>query len=389
MNLATYQLIILGNSNRFHQQILDTFFTRVEELGLDRDLIEIVNRNNFFTHYKASNPVVVLYYGGVSHPDLDIIETVKDDASIILPVFNSQVTFSDDIPEVLHPINGIKIEIETDIEPLVNNILEGFSLLRLSRRLFISYKRNESRGVAIQLFERLEQAGFDVFLDTHSIQKGDIFQDELWHRLVDTDVVVLLNTEGFLNSDWTPEELARANAMSIGILQLVWPENVPERSAQISIPLKLTSDNFVESHFTDSNDNLTDVTLQDVVTQVERLRARSLAARQDNIITEFIKFAKEQNRIVTLQREKYITFIDKDGEENVIIPTIGVPHAFSYHQSQELIKLIRSHNVKKIYLLYDHRNIRKRWLEHLAWLDDYLPVSSIKVLEVDQWLKTI
>jgi uncharacterized small protein (DUF1192 family) len=384
---SNYQLIVLGNANNFHQLVLNTLYKRIEELGLDKGLLNIIESLDFNVKYHSNSPTVVLYYGGYEKKNIEMLKILLEDGTIILPIFNSNNSFTKDIPEILYPINGIKVESDLDIDALVNNILEGFSLLRISRRLFISYKRNESRSAAIQLFERLELAGFDVFLDTHSIKKGDIFQDELWHRLVDTEVVVLLDTADFLSSQWTKEELAKANSMSIGILQLIWPENSLEQAAELSIPMFLHKDDFVNSSFNSKNSLFKDSTIEQIVQNVEGLRARSLAARQDNIITEFLRFSSLSNRIAILQREKFITIVGNKGREIVIIPTIGIPHAFSYNQSEDLIKLIRSHDVEKIWLLYDHINIREKWLKHLTWLDGYLPVNSLKVTEIEEWLK--
>ena len=52
------------------------------------------------------------------------------------------------------------------------------------------------------MYEALESHHFDVFLDTHSIEKGEPFQEELWHRMTDCDVILLLNTPDFLESHW-------------------------------------------------------------------------------------------------------------------------------------------------------------------------------------------
>ncbi|HEU4609607.1 MAG TPA: toll/interleukin-1 receptor domain-containing protein [Chitinophagaceae bacterium] len=382
-----YQLIILGNKSRFIDLIEQTFFAHISELGMALDLVTKIDEENFARTYKSNQPAVGLYFGGKESPNLDILTTLVKDASIIIPIVEDKNTFIENMPEILHPINGFELASELNIESLVSSILEGFNLLRLSRRIFISYKRNESRGVAIQLYESLDQSGFDVFLDTHCIRPGDNFQEELWHRLVDTDVVVLLNTPGFLRSQWTAEELAKANSMSIGILQLIWPENTPERSAEISIPIQLNANDFSNAEFSTPQNQLLDSTVVRITEQVESLRARSLAARQDNIITEFLKMAENQNKKAILQREKFITLEAGKGEEIIIIPTIGVPHAFSYNQSADLIKVIRTHEVKKVYILYDHRNVREKWLKHLAWLDGYLPISSIKITEIDEWLK--
>ena len=287
------------------------------------------------------------------------------DATLTLPVVDNFTSFSKAIPKIIENINGIELSSSNEIERLVACILEGLSLLRLSRRLFISYKRDESSRVAIQLFEKLEKNGFDVFLDTHSIRPGEPFQEELWHRMADTDVVVLLNTPGFLNSNWTTQELAKANSMSIGILQLIWPTHTLERDAELSIPYQLDKSDFGNYNFKDSNSYLIDLTVKKIIEEVESLRARCLASRQDNIVTEFITSANKVKCNADLQPEKFLTVQASNGDELVVIPTVGVPQAFTYNQSEELVSRIKSKKISSIYLLYDHRNIREKWLKHM------------------------
>lgn len=385
-----YQIVIIGHSNSFQNEIIEIFNKRVSDLGISLDSIIFLNENNYQSNYIGNAPTVGLYFGGVdnNYPHIDILDRLIFDSNLILPIVDDLKFYLERIPENLRPINGIELKSNAGIESIVGRMLEGLSLLRLARRLFISYKRTESTGVAIQLFEKLEQAGFDVFLDTHSIQKGEVFQEELWHRMVDTDVVVLLNTKGFLESDWTQQELAKASAMSIGILQVIWPDHNPEPSSGLSIQLTLTSDDFQNNDIS-SNSRLIDNSISQIINMTEALRARSLGARQDNIITEFIKTATAENVKVNLQSQKILTLTKTNGSEIVVIPTIGVPHAFTYYQSQDLVKTIRVHKPESIFLLFDHINIREKWLKHLDWLNDHLPIQTIRILDSDKWLKTI
>lgn len=388
---SKYQIIIIGAKVPLIEDILDTLFKHTRELGVSDDSLIVIGQDNFTDEYRANAPVFCLYFGDESgkFDNLDILESLVDDASLVLPIVKNLKRFSKAVPEVLHKINGFELIDSSSIESLVGSILEGFGLLRLSRRLFISYKRDESSLVAIQLFEQLEKGGFDVFLDTHSIRPGEPFQDELWQRLADTDIVVLLNTPGFLKSNWTKKELAEANAMSIGILQLVWPGYKPEPEAGLSIPLYLDASDFGNSEFTDSKSYLVESMVKNVLSLSESLRARSLAARQDNIITEFITSAYKLSINIKLQPERFITIETADGTELIIIPTVGVPQAFTYNQSEELVARVKKSGVKAIYLLYDHRNIRDRWLKHLSWLDNYLPIKTIKIVEAEKWLDKI
>lgn len=386
-----YQIINIGAVNPLYKDVLDTLYHHIAELGLAKESILEIDENNFKTEYKGNSPTFCLYFGSDSgsFKNIDLLEILIKDANLILPVASDLEMFSSQIPKELENVNGFELATSNDIEKLVSCILEGLSLLRLSRRLFISYKRDESSTVAIQLFEQLEKNGFDVFLDTHSIRPGEPFQEELWHRMADTDVVVLLNTPGFLNSNWTTQELAKANSMSIGILQVIWPSHKLERDAEISIPIQLSDSDFGNKTFKKPTRYLNQNTISNIISQVESLRARSLASRQDNIIAEFIASSNRVGKKADLQSEKFITIKRSDGKELVIIPTVGVPHAFTYNQSEELVARIKSKNVAGAFLLFDHRNIREKWIKHLDWLDNYLPVKTIKIVKAEEWLKTI
>lgn len=386
-----YQIIKIGADNPSYKEVLDSLYHHIEELGLIKESIIEIDETNFKTEYKGSAPTFCLYFGSDSgsFKNIDLLNILIKDANLILPVASDLDKFSSQIPKELANVNGFELASYNDIEKLVSCILEGLSLLRLSRRLFISYKRDESSTVAIQLFEQLEKNGFDVFLDTHSIRPGEPFQEELWHRMADTDVVVLLNTPGFLDSNWTTQELAKANSMSIGILQVIWPTHKLERDAELSIPIQLSDSDFGNNIFKKPTSYLQPNTISNIIRQVESLRARSLASRQDNIIAEFIASSNRIGKKADLQSEKFITIKRNDGKELVIIPTVGVPQAFTYNQSEELVARIKSKNVAGAFLLFDHRNIREKWIKHLDWLDNYLPVKTIKIVKAEEWLKTI
>jgi hypothetical protein len=385
---STYQLITLGFPHVLQNSIIETFLLRIEELGVPAELITLITRQNFDSHYKRNAPSICLYFGESQSPfpDLAILDQLQKDAVFILPVVPDLKLFTKSVPEPLVSINGTALNSPGQVDAIVNSILEGLSLLRQSRRLFISYRRVESRTMAIQLYEHLDACGFDVFLDTHSIRPGEPFQEELWHRLVDTDVVVLLNTPGFMESRWTAEELARASAMSIGVVQLIYPEHKPETMAALCFPFYLEGKHFAGQDYQKRDSFFTTGALQEIARQVEAVRARSLASRQDNIIQEFTSTARKVNLPMQLHPQKFITLTNSKGEEVAVIPTVGVPHGFTYNQTAELIKVIRESEATEALILYDHRNIREKWLHHLVWLDLYLPVKTIKITDIEDWM---
>ncbi len=381
---SKYQLILLGNIKPFKKLLLREFYFQVDELGLDRKLISIIYGADFNSLYDVTSPTVVIYFGGEEEEsDENLLQKLKNDSALIIPVYSFDKDYKDQVPEILYPLNGARFEIKQDFNKIVNIILEGVGLLRIARRLFISYKRNESSGVAIQLYEALEKAGFDVFLDTHSIKPGDHFQDELWHRFSDTDIAVILNTPKFLESNWTSQELAKANSMGISIVQLIWPEHQPDRGTELMTPMFLSHKHFKSGTFDTQRSVLKRKVVKEFTWLVESMRARSLASRRDTIITEFFSSAKKFEVEADLQPHKFITI---KNSKDVIIPSVGVPDAFTYNQSAELVKEIRKENIDSIWLLYDNRHVQEKWLEHLSWLDEHLPIKSIKITEVEEWL---
>lgn len=389
--VTKYQLAIIGNKHPLTADIIAAINNHLDELGVERSYLIVLDEFNFATEYKANAPLFCLYFGDTarSFKNLDILNKLIADASLVLPVVDDITRFTASTPTQLHTINGFELSSAITIESLVSLVLEGLGLLRTSRRLFISYKRDESTTVAMQLYESLEKNGFDVFLDTHSIRQGEPFQDELWHRLADTDIVVLLNTPGFLKSQWTREELAKANAMQIGILQLLWPMHKLEVTATLSIPFELNDSDFGNNLYSNSKSYLIDGTIKKIVEQSEFLRARSLAARQDNIITEFMSAAKKTGKLADLHPQKFIQTKKRNGDDIIIIPTVGVPQALSYNRSDEVVSSLKFSKKPSIFLLYDHINIRDKWLKHLDWLNTHLPIQAIKIVNAEKWLQSI
>ena len=234
MSNFPYQIGIIGDYGPHQAAVRTTIETRFSDLGLSNaDYRVLLGRDIEGRDRRAPFAAVFFGYKGarsVAHPEL--LDALADSA-VILPVVDDLRLFSKSIPPELRHINGLERSAnDPTFEIVVSNILENFRLLRRDRRLFISYRRVDFTQIALQLYEALDRRGFDVFLDTHGVPPGKDFQSVLWHRLADSDVVVLLDTPNFLDSRWTEQELARAIATNIQVLHLLWPGQTPDaRSA--------------------------------------------------------------------------------------------------------------------------------------------------------------
>ncbi len=388
-----YQLILLGSlEEEACNKTTTIFFEEIAQLNLLKEAFVVITRENFEVDYKENQPTFAIYFGDKSSDfkDLDITYKLIKDGTMILPIYFEKYSFSKHIPCILENQNGLLYD-NTQDNKIVGLTLEAFELLRSTRKIFISYKRDESTSIAIQLYEALEKNNFDVFLDTHSIKPGEPFQEELWHRMTDCDVIVLLNTPKFLESHWCKEEFAEAGAKQIGIVQLVWPtHNVKVDSAfHLSYPKQLIESNFVDNIHNDKDTSkFKEEFIKEIMKDIESVRARNLAARQDNLITEFRSIAEKVGRKITVQPERFLTEDLPNGNRRIYIPTIGIPQSTSCQSAEIKNELLGYKNVI-IRLIYDDLRIRDKWLEHLNWLNENFKkdIKTLRKREFESWLQ--
>lgn len=381
-----YQLILLGENFELFEKLKIELSRKFDELKLIQDLLKIITKDNI-AEYSGAEPAYVIYSGHKDNLDAvteNILKEQKHDSNIILPIFLED--FVKEIPAIISSLNGLKFE--HNITKICNLILEGFELLRKNRKIFISYKRSESSNIAIQLYEALEANNFDVFLDTHSVDKGEHFQEELWHRMTDCDVLLMLNTKEFLKSEWCEKELVKAHIKRIGIVHLIWPDTDFERFSQLAESIKLNKSDFDKPLFGDvTKGRLILSKVKEVINLIEAVRARNLASRQDALITEFSQAGHNNKVELNLQFCRYLTQELPSGKRIVYIPTIGIPQSINCHNSQRLIEKIEDKEIDSIHLIYDDMSIRNSWLNHLEWLNKRLEIQTIKKQEFNTWFQ--
>lgn len=387
MKKFQYQLIFLGDiTNPACDTIKQLFLKKISELGLSEDAIDIIGEDEFTNKYNNKQPTFAYYLGDSNNSihDNSIINKLLLNGDPIYPLYFNENAFSSEIPSIIHQINATFYNPD-NLDAVVDCSLESFRLLRKARRIFISYKRSEATGVAQQLFDLLIKKGFDPFLDSYSIRPAEDFQEELLHRLTDCDVLIQLHTSQFYESKWCRKEIEEANLKQIGIVIILWPDISLNSFSHISTPLKLSNDHFSEGS-SETAKIINKEVLTSIATNVESVRARNLAARQDSICGEFIAEAAKVGKTIV---KEYRYLLEKDEAFNtsrIFIPAIGVPQSYDFFESRTFRKLLNNDHME-IYLLYDNLRIRQKWIEHLDWLNDKLDVKTIKRKDFDVWLR--
>ncbi|NDW05108.1 toll/interleukin-1 receptor domain-containing protein [Jiella pacifica] len=376
--MISYEILILGNVKDEQVAVLSaTLREIISDFGLSigsdveirtRDAVE--NRDR---HVAAA----AIYFGGPNNPDEDIARTLSFHSIPIIPVVDSNSDFGVSVPHFLHQFNGYRMR---DDDPAMIEIstalLECIGLVRPLRRVFISYKRTESRVAAAQLHDLISARGYDVFLDTHDIRPGEPFQDILWHRLCDSDLLIMLDTPLYFESKWTRQEIGRARAKEIHVLRLVWPEHKPNRMTEFAETLYLESQDFGSA-----DGSINAQRCDEIILAVERLRSKSIASRYISITGKLrAEIAKIGATIESVGANRTVAIKLEDGRRIWAYPIVGIPSAEILNEISVRARMAYASGTPV--LIYDHVGIRDRWNEHLAWLDENIrSVRSIKVSE--------
>ncbi|MBQ9275543.1 MAG: TIR domain-containing protein [Succinivibrio sp.] len=195
------------------------------KVGTDLLILHGFDKNNKNDRYFSGAAVALLWYPGANAAQREQIELQAKSALQsgvqAVTVVTSRVNLRQIIQdEALRRINALENS-KAELEALPGVILNALGLTRSDRKVFVSYRRDSNRNMAVHLHDRLSAAGFDVFLDTHDIPPGVDFQKTLERRLIDCDVVVMLLSEDSFKSEWVQKEFCTAYIKGIPLLLLV------------------------------------------------------------------------------------------------------------------------------------------------------------------------
>ena len=159
-------------------------------------------------------------------------------------------------------------------------------LVESERKLFLSYRRIEAEGLALQLRRELTDRQFDVFLDRFSVPPGVDFQRRLTQELADKSFVLLLETRTAQNSDWVQWEVSYAIDHHIPVLALSLPGSDPDGKFGVlddAFRLPIESDDLTEPMSADAE--LSSTSLSAVLDAIEMQAARGLRRRRTQLLT--------------------------------------------------------------------------------------------------------
>ncbi|MCA6218558.1 toll/interleukin-1 receptor domain-containing protein [Ideonella sp. B7] len=376
--MALYQCLLLGApSTDQTAAFVATFDECLALFGLQRGRDYTVDRG-ITDDFSDTTATVAVFFGaeGAVYPEAARLTKL---GVPVVPMVSAAARVSAELPAELRSINAMFHDAaDTHLRRVVTAALQCLGLLPAQRRVFVSYRREESADVALQLFEALSARHFDVFLDTHSVAVAADFQAALWHRLCDSDVLVMLDTPGYFKSRWTTVEWGRAISKHISMLQLVWPGHSPERESHLATSKKLADADF-------NGTRLKPEMLAEVALELERVRGVGVALRHSNMVGTLRTAIKDLGGSVEGVGPKRSVILKlPSGKPLVAYPVVGVPTSIDVHDCIDLS------DSRAAAVIYDHLGISKEWCRHLDWLANRVgAVKWLRSREVDWQLAEI
>lgn len=356
--MGLYELVVMGAPSNGQVEELREHISRLIELfglRLGQEVTWSVLTNTFQPDQMI--PAAVAFFGGEGVSDAGLNSLLLAGVPI-LPIASQDCRVSTEIPAQLRVLNSVTLA-GHDPERIATALLECVGLLPRQRRVFMSYRRDEARQAALQLFNSFSARLFDVFLDTHGIAPGEYFQRVLWHRLCDSDVLVMLDTPGYFQSRWTNAEYGRALAKNISVLRVGWPGVNPSPRTATASRIDLNA-----GDVDDRTGQLAEGVLGRICTQMEFIRAQSHAVRSLNLFSN-LKLAIERigGSVSGVGTQNAIHLKLPDGNDIVAYPAVGVPTSVTLNEAVDRAFAA---------VVYDHVGLDERWVKHLGWLGEHI-----------------
>ena len=393
-----YQLFLFGDIASFNSTILPKLKQQYQNLGLSPDeYLQVFNGSSEFDRVDFKGIPLGVWYACNSEPTKTEIQNIRklqtQDAEI-LPIVNDGDDCQVVLPGVLH--RHINICNGNNPDAAVTAILRMQRLIPQERKVFISYRRQDSANVAWQLHQALVRAHYNVFLDVASIDGGENFPNKISYCLNDADLFILLNTNGINNSSAVQDEITQINQHGCGVFQIIWPDQKPTSMQTFWEHRQLSPEDFdAESRSPDiaaASQRLLPTVVNSLVRKIESIRIRSLAAKRQNLHHCFKKYHPEAKFFENSSRELWCVS-PPDYKIRLIWPFLQIPNALSIYErekrgvqiperiktDQELASKIDFNQKVKGEVLYRQTGLNTDILSYLRWLEERLQINFFPV----------
>ena len=247
-------------------------------------------------------------------------------------------------------------------------LLSRASLTVEQPRLFISYRQKNSAALAIQLFDALSHAGFDVFLDHFRIPPGVNFQSRLTQELGDKSLVLLLESEHLSESPWIAHEISVAKSCGLGLLGLLLPRGEKQPSLDDGNRQTIDDADFEGGSF-HRNAVLKKDVLDNLVVEIRAQHDRAIVARRRMLELSFENALRRVNCNSVARLGNGAFEVKSAGKDYLVWLTSRPPELLDFYRAHSSVAMPATGVIIGLSRLMEPARVtRNAWLAGLCQL---------------------
>lgn len=319
-------------------------------------------------------PLLYLYFGK-SENDFYVdghTERILQEAVCkheIQPIAERPDDFKTMIPPILKGLNGFFMQQNdlSSVNRLSNYVSSYFGFLNGNKKVFISYRRTELETLAQKLYVSLIEMKYHPFLDSYSIEAGVDFQEFLRHELVDSDILILLDSPDFNSSEYCMEEFNIANQ-----------ERIPVLDIRFKVDPKKNMHRFCDYYETDmgceeanNNEDLP----QKIIETMEGCLVRAYQAKRKFVIDAFNAHCSRYD----IHAIEQGGFLRCDTTHECFYPLTRIPTSRDLFDIYRMFKSLPLFSTYSKQILYNGSFCRPDVQSCLNWLDMNLPINIVNI----------
>jgi len=279
-----YRLVLLSlKEESWFNELVDLVSSTMNQI-LQRDDLLKLEKSLPDENDTILDPIVVVYLGSKQAAKdqfiISELQKAEQQAFSILPIVKSKDNLSEVIPDNLRRLNAVTWNDQNTEVAMV--ILAMFGIIEKKRRLFLSYRRQETELLALQLRRALSERRFDVFLDRFSVPPGDDFARRIDIELADKSFVLLLESKSAVDSPWVQHEVSYALSHHISVLALTMPDT-PSGSL-FEVIDEAFRYRLCKEDFHDMSGEFSQTALKRILNEIELRCARQIRRRRTQLL---------------------------------------------------------------------------------------------------------
>lgn len=360
-------ICLFGDKNKFGD-FIRLFSTYANSLNISKDTLIYESPSLAYDELCDQNEVAAVYFsaGTNSTPTTNehkaFLELSKHGCLIFPVVYTTTQEINDSI---LKKYNACEYRYKSGKasdtqEPLPSqlfkDLLVGLHIIDANRKVFISYKREESSKVAHQLRDALELRGYRVFLDTVSLAYGVEFQEKVMELLNDSDVFLYLHSESADKSSWVTKEVIAAEVRGVAFFYLEWPNVKQSPAYHIAQNFNLKKKHLRKRGLHPS-------ICEKICDSIDLYRIKAITSRRSALVGQLRHHLDFEITHMAPLRNMQVVF-SKDDENGILLCPYAPDSKTLYHYAKN--EKYRHIKDKKVFCRLE--GYAKETKEHIAWL---------------------